>query len=186
MKRSSPPLIAPLPQAGRISSTSRPRRTHRHRSMTFPQKFIAGPITSRAMAALPFDPDKLGPAERAVFDRLKARRAAVGAPFSGPYLALMNHPDLTEKIEALGYLLKFEGSLPRDVYQFAVLMVARACRAPFEWIDHVGHARAAGVPDEVIESIRSGRDTQVESYATAAPVIHAVFSWSDVPEAAQA
>ena len=138
------------------------------------------------MAALPFDPDKLGPAERAVFDRLKARRAAVGAPFSGPYLALMNHPDLTEKIEALGYLLKFEGSLPRDVYQFAVLMVARACRAPFEWIDHVGHARAAGVPDEVIESIRSDRDTQVESYATAAPVIHAVFSWSDVPEAAQA
>jgi len=99
------------------------------------------------MAALPFDPDALSAADRAIFDRLKARRAAVGAPFTGPYLALMNHPELAEKIEALGYQLKFDGALPRDVYQLVVLMVARACRAPFEWLDHVDHARTAGVPE---------------------------------------
>jgi 4-carboxymuconolactone decarboxylase len=138
------------------------------------------------MAPLPFDPDRLQPADRAIFERLKARRAAVGAPFGGPYLALMNHPELAEKIEALGYLLKFEGTLPREIYQFTVLCVARAARAPFEWLDHVEHARAAGVPDSVIEGIRTGADATVEPYATALPVIRSAFAWSDVPERAQA
>src|SRR5437762_9177370 len=138
------------------------------------------------MAALPFDPGKLTPADRAVFDHLKARRAAVGAPFTGPYLALMNHPDLAAKIEALGYLLKFEGALPRDIYQFTVLTVARACRAPFEWLDHIEHARAAGVPEDVIDTVRNGGDTCAQPYATATPVIGAALAWIDVPEAAQA
>jgi 4-carboxymuconolactone decarboxylase len=137
------------------------------------------------MAALPFDPDALSAADHAIFDRLKARRAAVGAPFTGPYLALMNHPELAEKIEALGYQLKFDGALPRDVYQLVVLMVARACRAPFEWLDHVDHARAAGVPEEVITTVAAGGDPTVEPYATAAPVVRSAFAWSDVPEAAQ-
>jgi 4-carboxymuconolactone decarboxylase len=138
------------------------------------------------MAALPFNPDTLNAADRAIFDRLKARRAAMGAPFGGPYLALMNHPELAEKIEAVGFLLKFEGALPRDVYQFTVLSVARACRAPFEWLDHVEHARMAGVPETVIESLRTGGDMTVEPYATAAAVIRAAFAWIDVPAEAQA
>src|SRR5215510_10887225 len=125
--------------------------------MISPPKRSAGPTTSNRTAPLPFDPDKLGPADGAIYERLKARRAAVGAPFGGPYLALMNHPELTEKIEALGYLLKFEGALPRDIYQFTVLCVARACRAPFEWLDHVEHARQAGIPETVIENVRTDK-----------------------------
>lgn len=138
------------------------------------------------MASLPFDPEKLSAADRAIYDKLKAHRAAVGAPFSGPYLALMNHPVLAEKIEALGYFLKFEGALPREVYQFVVLMVARACGASFEWTDHVEHARAAGIPDDVIEAIRTQSDTPLpEPYAIAAPVIRAALAWQDVPDASQ-
>ncbi|MEP0321304.1 carboxymuconolactone decarboxylase family protein [Bauldia litoralis] len=138
------------------------------------------------MATLPFDPDKLAPADRAIYDRLKAHRAAVGAPLTGPYLALMNHPQLAEKIEALGYFLKFDGALPRSVYQVVVLTVARTCRAAFEWIDHVDHAREAGVPDEVIEAIRAGRTADLaEPFATALPVIEAALAWTDVPEPAQ-
>lgn len=138
------------------------------------------------MAALRFDPDALAPAQRAIYDRLVARRAAMGVPFGGPYLALMNHPELAEKVEALGYLLKFEGALPRDVYQFTVLMVAHACRAPFEWLDHVAHARTAGVPDTVIEAVRNAGEVSMEPYATATPVIRAALAWTDVPDGAQA
>ena len=139
------------------------------------------------MASLPFDPQKASPADRAIYERLKAHRAAQGAPFSGPYLALMNHPVLAEKIEALGYFLKFEGALPREVYQFVVLSVARTCGASFEWVDHVDHARAAGVPDGVIEEIRTQREASLpEPYATAAPVVGAALKWQDVPADAQA
>jgi 4-carboxymuconolactone decarboxylase len=139
------------------------------------------------MASLPFDPDKASPADRAIYEKLKAHRAAAGAPFDGPYLALMNHPVLAEKIEALGYFLKFEGALPREVYQFVVLSVARNCGAAFEWTDHVEHARAAGIPEDVIEGIRTQRDTPLpEPYHTAAPVVRAALRWQDVPEDAQA
>jgi 4-carboxymuconolactone decarboxylase len=137
------------------------------------------------MAPLPFDPLSLDANGRAIYERLKAHRTAQGAPFSGPYLALMNNPELTERIEALGYFLKFEGALPREVYQFTVLYVAVACGANFEWQDHVVHARAAGIPEEVIESVRIRSDIAAEPYATALPVIEAAFKWRDVPQASQ-
>lgn len=137
------------------------------------------------MAPLSFDAAKLDANGRAIYERLKARRAAQGAPFSGPYLALMNNPELTEKIEALGYYLKFEGALPRDVYQFTVLTVAVACGADFEWHDHVEHARAAGIPEKVIEAIHARAAITDEPYATALPIIEAAFKWQDVPQSAQ-
>ena len=137
------------------------------------------------MAPLPFDPAKLDANGRAIFEHLKAHRAAQGAPFSGPYLALMNHPDLAEKIEALGFFLKFDGALPREIYQFVVLYVAVACGADFEWHDHVEHARAAGIPEAVIDAVRSRSKIVEEPYATALPVICAAFQWQDVPQAAQ-
>ena len=135
------------------------------------------------MASLPFDQAKLSEADRAIYEAMKAKRAAAGAPFAGPYLALMNHPQLTEKIEALGYYLKFEGRLPREVYQYLVLRTARACDVPFEWVDHVDHAREAGVPETVIEALRTRAPIALpEPYATAEPVIAAALAWQDVPE----
>jgi iron(III) transport system ATP-binding protein len=82
-----------------------------------------------------------------------AQRAAQGAPFSGPYLALMNHPQLCKRVEDLGYFLKFDGHLSREAYQFVVLCVARATGAAFEWDDHVAHARALHIPDDVIAGV---------------------------------
>ena len=137
------------------------------------------------MATLPFNPAKLDVNGYAIYERLKAHRAAQGAPFSGPYLALMNNPELTEKIEALGYYLKFDGALPREIYQFTVLYVAVACGADFEWQDHVAHARAAGIPENVIEAVRARSAITVEPYATALPVIEAAFKWQDVPQVVQ-
>ena len=136
------------------------------------------------MAALGFDEAMMSEADRALYEAMRAKRAAAGAPLAGPYLALMNHPRLAERIEALGFYLKFEGRLPREVYQYAVLRVARACGVAFEWVDHVGHARDAGVPEPVIDGVRRGEARALpEPYATAEPVIAAALAWRDVPEA---
>src|SRR3974390_2899129 len=100
-----------------------------------------GPITNRwfAMTALEMDPAKLPPAAQALYAQIAAKRKARGESFGGPYLALLNHPALAKRVEYLGFFLKFEGLLPRPIYQFIVLSVAKATGADFEWHDHVQH-----------------------------------------------
>lgn len=139
------------------------------------------------MAALPFDPASLSAPDRALYDAMVARRKAQSAPFDGPYDALMNHPQLCKRVEELGFYLKFEGHLPRPVYQFTVLAVARATGAGFEWADHVAHARAAGVPDAVIATLkdRGLEGAYAPPFAQAAAVLAATLRWQDVPQAAQ-
>lgn len=140
------------------------------------------------MAELPFDASTLPAADRAIYERMVARRKTQGAGFGGPYAALMNHPRLCEKIEDLGYFLKFEGRLPRDVYQFVVLCVARKTGADFEWIDHVKHAEEAGVPQEVISALQRGGDPRRianDPYGLVAQLLSATMEWKSVPEALQ-
>ena len=88
------------------------------------------------VAALPAD-------AQALFATMAARRKTKGEGFGGPYLALLNHPELARRVEELGFFLKFDGALPRTIYQFIVLTVARTTCAAFEWQDHIAHARAA-------------------------------------------
>ena len=109
------------------------------------------------MSELEMDPAKFPAPAKALYDRIATRRRAKGEGFGGPYLALLNHPALAERVEALGFYLKFEGVLPRVHYQFIVLSVARATGAAFEWQDHVQHALAAGLPQNIIDGIAGGR-----------------------------
>lgn len=140
------------------------------------------------MSKLPFDPNHLDPQEHAIYDQMVAKRKSQGAPFGGPYAALMNHPDLCEKIEALGYYLKFLGHLPRDVYQFIVLTVAKATKADFEWEDHVHHALSAGVPSDVIQKIKTGdieKPSFSDPYQCAAEVLSYTLVWKVIPDEVQ-
>jgi 4-carboxymuconolactone decarboxylase len=139
------------------------------------------------MSALPFDPAQLTPEDRALYDRLVARRREHGAPFDGPYAALMNHPQLCARVEELGFYLKFEGHLAREVYQFVVLSVAKETGAAFEWDDHIEHARAAGVPPEVIDALAAQgmAATFPAPYALAAQVLAHTLPWRSIPAGTQ-
>jgi 4-carboxymuconolactone decarboxylase len=140
------------------------------------------------MAHLPFDPSKLSGSNLALYNRMVERRKAQGAGFGGPYAALMNHPLLCEKIEDLGYFLKFQGHLPREIYQFLVLSVAKFTGAAFEWVDHVKHAEAAGVPSSVIGAVQ--KDGIADGafpapYDLIAKVLASTLCWKNVPQALQ-
>src|SRR5246127_361769 len=124
------------------------------------------------VSELDMNPAELPADARALYEKMAARRRAHGEGFGGPYLALLNHPELARRIEELGFFLKFEGALPRTVYQFIVLTVARATGAGFEWHDHIAHARAAGLPADVIDCIGSSRNAVLpQPYA----LVHAVL-----------
>ena len=52
------------------------------------------------MSVLQMDPAKFSPAAKALYDEIAARRKAHGEGFGGPYLALLNHPELAKRIES--------------------------------------------------------------------------------------
>src|SRR5215831_13369520 len=173
------------PLAPPRSSTSRPTRIARPRSTISTPAHAPGPITNRSctMTALDMNPATLPADAHALYEKMAARRRAQGEGFGGPYLALLNHPELARRIEELGFFLKFEGALPRTVYQFIVLTVARATGADFEWHDHVAHARAAGLPADVIDCIGSARTAALpQPYALLHAILAKTMAWQIVPD----
>ena len=139
------------------------------------------------MTVLEMDPAKFPAPAKALYDRIAARRRAKGEGFGGPYLALLNHPALAERVEALGFYLKFEGVLPRVHYQFIVLSVARATGAAFEWQDHVKHALAAGLPQNIIDSIADADAASLpHPYRLLREILSKTLAWQPIPDALQA
>jgi 4-carboxymuconolactone decarboxylase len=140
-----------------------------------------------AMSVLEMNPARFPAATKALYDRIAAKRRAKDEGFGGPYLALLNHPALAERVEALGFYLKFEGMLPRVVYQFIVLSVARATGAAFEWQDHVQRARAAGLPQALIDGIAAAADAHLPApYGLLREVLANTLAWQPIPEPLQA
>jgi len=139
------------------------------------------------MTVLPMDPSKLPAAGRALLAEISAKREARGEHVGGPYIALLNHPELARHVEELGFFLKFEGVLPRPAYQFIVLSVAQATGAAYEWDDHAQHALAAGLPQEVIDSIGAGRtETLPHPYALLREILSKAMAWQPVLDDVQA
>lgn len=105
------------------------------------------------MARLPDPRPTLDAQGRAIYKRLTGRRGALG----GMYLALMHDPVLAEHVGALGSYLRFHGVLAGDVRELAILATARSVNAGFEWKQHEGLARKAGVPRKVIAQVKRNR-----------------------------
>src|SRR5712671_3301880 len=124
---------------------------------------------------------------QALYEKMSARRKTKGEGFGGPYLTLLNHPELARRVEELGFFLKFEGALPRMIYQFIVLSIARATGAGFEWQDHIAHARAAGLPETVIDCVDTQRVAGLpQPYALVQAILARTTAWQVVPDELQA
>jgi 4-carboxymuconolactone decarboxylase len=101
------------------------------------------------------DPQNLTPEQKRVYD------AATGLPnregsLPPPYQFALHCPELTDKWQQLGELLRYRTSLPRRLSELAILITARHWTCQYEWYAHEPCARAGGVADSVIEAIRTG------------------------------
>lgn len=138
------------------------------------------------MARLPDLTGDLEGKAKDIFDDIVKRRASQGTRPRGLYIPLMNHPELAQLIERLGYYLKFESKLPRDAYQFIVLCIARRTGVPFVWIDHEGSARAAGLKEPLMNAIlRDDRASIPEPYSLILKTLDAVMEFRSIPEQLQ-
>ncbi len=138
------------------------------------------------MSVLEMNAAKFPAPVKALYDRLAAKRRAKGEGFGGPYLALCNHPALAERVDALGFYLKFEGVLPRVHYQFIVLSVAGATGAAFEWQDHVQHALAAGLPQSLVDGIAGVSNASLpHPFDLLRKIPAKTLPWQPIPDALQ-
>lgn len=78
----------------------------------------------------------------------------------GPLRAALHSPELAERWEALGALLRFGTSLAPRVSELAIVVTARRWNSQIEWHIHAQAARAAGISDAVLDAIQA-RETPV-------------------------
>lgn len=116
---------------------------------------------------IPLRPDQLDADQRRLYDAVLASPRGRGAArrmvlrddgtLAGPFDAWLRTPAVGEHLERVGMALRTETVLPAAAREIAVLVVARAWSADFEWWVHGMVARAEGVPETAIDAIGHGR-----------------------------
>ena len=97
-----------------------------------------------------FPTDAMDDAQRAVHDRI------VSGPrgrIQGPLRAALHNPELADKWQAFGALLRYGTKLTPRQSEIAILVTGRACQSPFEWYAHRSEAEKAGVEPSVIAAL---------------------------------
>ncbi len=95
-------------------------------------------------------PETMDAAQRAVYDRI------VSGPrgrIQGPLRAALHNPELADRWQALGALLRYGTSLPPRLSELAILVTGRACNSPFEWYAHRIEGEKAGLEPEIMEAL---------------------------------
>lgn len=131
---------------------------------------------SAANAGLaPLTPGALDADQRRLYDAVLASPRGQGGArrliaredgsLTGPFDAWLRTPVLGEHLERVGMALRTDTVMPAAAREIAVLVVARAWSADFEWWVHGLVAKGVGVPESAIEAIGHGRRPALEDAA---------------------
>ena len=102
----------------------------------------------------PIPADKLTDAQKkAAAEFLVERKQAV----FGPFVPLSRSPQLMINAAKMGTYLRFGNSLPRDVSEFAILLVSRRFTQQYEWYVHAADGKTAGLSEAMIQAVADGR-----------------------------
>lgn len=104
------------------------------------------------MSRIPlFSPDDMTPEQQAVYEKIVSgpRTTVVG-----PLRAALHRPELADRWQQLGEILRFDTSLPTRLNELAILVTARRWNAQLEWHIHATAGRKAGLDPRIIEQIR--------------------------------
>lgn len=115
------------------------------------------------MSRLPDLPrEQMTPEQAAVHDRMVA---GPRGEVVGPFKPLLHSPGLCDAVQAVGAYCRFESPLPANLRELAILCVAAAWKAAFEWYAHAPLAIAAGLPRTAVAAIGAGREPELASEA---------------------
>jgi 4-carboxymuconolactone decarboxylase len=75
----------------------------------------------------------------------------------GPFVPLLRSPELMDRLQMVGEYLRYGSLLDDDVFEVAVLAVARRWDQQFEWGHHQPLALTKGVPQTVVDDVERHR-----------------------------
>lgn len=134
----------------------------------------------------PRRPDELTPDQRALYDAIvTGPRAGAGltdetGALRGPFDPLLRVPAVGDAVQRLGAAIRYEGTLPADLRELAVLTVASHWGCRFELRAHGPLARKVGVDAAVVDALTHDGDAtapprpELPPGSPAAVVHHAV------------
>ena len=97
--------------------------------------------------------EQLTPRQREAYDKHAAKRDRV----SGPYNVWLHSPELMELVSPVSNYHRWHAALPEKLREFGILVTARYWDAQYSWNAHVDKARAAGIPQSVIDDLAAKR-----------------------------
>lgn len=101
----------------------------------------------------PIDLDNLSAEQQLVVDKmLSGPRGGM----RGPFESLLHRPELCDRVQHLGAYCRFDTTLSADVAELAIILTGKHWTAQFEFWAHARLARQAGLPDDIIEAVRTG------------------------------
>jgi 4-carboxymuconolactone decarboxylase len=84
------------------------------------------------------------------------RRLRGTDPF-GPFIALLESPELLTRVSALGEYLRYRSALPPRLSELVILITAAHWRQQYEWELHAPIARQAGVAQSTLDALAAGQ-----------------------------
>lgn len=123
----------------------------------------------------PIRTETMTEAQRRVFDGITGGPRAKGNPaeflnedgaLRGPFNAMLYAPELGELLQQLGGKLRYEGVIPGQLRELAILVVGRHFKADYEWWAHAKVGKKEGLTDAVIEQIMNGQVPDDPAQAT--------------------
>jgi len=134
-------------------------------------------VSARTRLA-PLPPEALDADARALYDAVLASPRGQGGArailrredgsLTGPFDAWLRTPELGRHLERAGMAFRTDSALSPAAREVAVLVVAQAWGAEFEWWVHGLVARREGVPEAAIEAIGHGKRASFEAADCAA------------------
>jgi 4-carboxymuconolactone decarboxylase len=105
-----------------------------------------------------FPTESMSDEQRCVYEAMVS--GPRGGVIVGPFRAALHNPELADKWQQFGALLRFGTSLPRRLSELVILTTGRYWDCQVEWYAHEPAARSSGLPEAVIEALKAGQRPQ--------------------------
>ena len=112
------------------------------------------------MARVPYvSRDEMDAEGQQIYDTIREDRnaAEVGLQFR----ALLNSPKAAGFLTSLGTQLRFNSTMPDNLKELAIIMLAREWNSDLEWTGHSVMAKNAGLSADSIEKVRTWKATEL-------------------------